>query len=144
MTGFPNCLSPYVFAYLSAPRHYVVCTVILSHWYMRYEVIWQHCIQPSANTLTSSSRGCSLPFQKQHNVFWRRCGFGEWFARRVGSCAFKASLLLLASSNIVVYPTFKTFHKTSERIRISNESQVTKSRTVCPVRFTTAENADLE
>ncbi len=97
------------------------------------------CIQPT----NATSRGCSLPFQKQHNVFWRRYGFGEWFAKRVGSCAFKASLVILASSNIVVYPTFKTFHKTSERIRISNESQVTKSRTVCPVRFTTADRKQI-
>ncbi len=91
----------------------------------------------------ATSGGCSLPFQKRHNVFWRRCGFGEWFARRVGSCAFKASLVILASSNIVVYPTFKSFHKTSERIRISYESQVTKSRTVCLVRFTTADRKQI-
>ncbi len=29
------------------------------------------------------------------HVFWRRRGFGDWFCWRVGSYAFKASLLLL-------------------------------------------------
>ncbi len=34
------------------------------------------------------------------HVFWRRCGFGEWFAGRVGSYAFKAICE-------IAYPTFK-------------------------------------
>ncbi len=38
------------------------------------------------------------------HVFWRRRGFGEWFAGRVGSYAFKASLLLLASLKLPTLP----------------------------------------
>ncbi len=38
------------------------------------------------------------------HVFWRRRGFGEWFAGRVGFYAFTASLLLLTSTKSPTIP----------------------------------------
>jgi len=50
------------------------------------EVIWSSLILPLMSLLC--------------HVFWRRRVFGEWFAWREGSYAFKASLLFLASLSL--------------------------------------------
>ncbi len=41
-------------------RYYTLCTVMFSHWCLRHEVIWQHCIQPSANTVSHHAAGLPL------------------------------------------------------------------------------------
>ncbi len=41
-------------------RYYTLCTVMFSHWCLRHEVIWQHCIQPSANTVSHRAAGLPL------------------------------------------------------------------------------------
>ncbi len=69
-------------------------TKMISHWLMRHEVIWQCCIQPSTNIVSQVSFWSVCV-----HVFWRRRGFGEWFAGRVRSYAFKA----IASLSEITY-----------------------------------------
>ncbi len=45
----------------------------------------------------SSCRWLASGLSVRSHMFWRRRGFGEWFGGRMGSYAFKASLLLLVS-----------------------------------------------
>ncbi len=46
------------------------------------------------------------------HVFWRRRGLGDWFAGRVRSYAFKASLLLLAPQKSATLPLTGRLHDT--------------------------------
>ncbi len=73
----------------------ILCTLYcnVSHRWMRPEVIRQHW-----RRLSSCRRlACG-------HVIRRRRGFGQWFAGRVGSYAFKASLLLLTSPKSPTLP----------------------------------------
>ncbi len=60
----------------------------------------------------SSFRCLSSGLPVHVHVFWRRRGFGDWFAGRMRSYAFKASLLLLAPPKSATLPLTGRLHDT--------------------------------
>ncbi len=84
--------------------------------YKSLKSLWQHCIKPCHQHSLSSCYWLDSGLSVVVRWFWRRRGFGEWFAGRMGSYAFNASLLLLASQKS---PTL-LFTKTTQPSRVPN------------------------
>ncbi len=85
--------------------YHALCTVLFSHQWMRRHLTALHSTlhQHSLSSCYWLDSGLSVG----GHVFWRRRGFGEWFAGRMGSYAFNASLLLLASQKRLSYSLLK-------------------------------------
>ncbi len=90
------------------------CTVMFFSLWMRHEVI-----PPTAIFIMSQVSLCSDG--ARFVCFGGRCGFAKWLCREGGNLAFKASLLLLACSELA-YPTSHVQkHTTIQRFAISKQ-----------------------